>query len=430
MSLTRKPAFTLAALAAAGSMALAGCGSGSTAESGTATESGSADGKVSLTFETWLPTQDQWTDLVAAFEKENPNITIDFQRDEDYDAFKTKLDNNILANDMPDVYGIQAGSSFDDYAQYAMPVKDYASDWISKISDNSRKQTTTTDGTEAAVPILNAGMEYFLYNKTILDELGLAVPTTYDELVTFAKAARDKGYTPMAMGAADAWHDSDFFVWLANQYGPGDIYKAAAGDIPWDSDSLVQAGTAWQKLFTDGIFQEGATTTTTYPSARDDYFLARKAVGMPTGSWHASATLSTSPEVPGSAVAKDQIGMATFPQVGPTDSGVTSGVDFALAISDSVDDAKKDAAAKFVQFMAVGTGQQDWVNTLQGFPVAEGVSIQVGDNESELAKSSLAEVTDTLAKAKYPRKLTVPGKDSLENDLGVVLQNIANGSDV
>ena len=60
------------------------CGSGSTAESGTATESGSADGKVSLTFETWLPTQDQWTDLVAAFEKENPNITIDFQRDEDY----------------------------------------------------------------------------------------------------------------------------------------------------------------------------------------------------------------------------------------------------------------------------------------------------------------------------------------------------------
>lgn len=273
-------------------------------------------------------------------------------------------------------------------------------------------------------------MEYFLYNKTLLDELGLSVPTTYDELVTFAKTARDKGYTPMAMGAADAWHDADFFVWLANQYGAGDIYKAASGDIPWDSDSLVQAGTAWQKLFTDGIFQDGATTTTTYPSARDDYFLARKALGMPTGSWHVGAALTTSPEVPGTAVEKDAIGMAEFPQVGPSDAGVTSGVDFALAISDSIDDAKKDAAAKFVEFMAVGTGQQDWVNTLQGFPVADGVSVQIGDDEPELGKSSVALVTDTLAEAKYPRKLTVAGKDSLENDLGIVLQNIANGSDV
>lgn len=416
-----------AGAAVALSLALAGCSSGS--GSGSADASASPGGNVELTFHSWLPTEDQWTDLVPEFEKENPGITITFTREEDFATYKTNLDNEILAGETPDIYGIQVGSSFDDYAQYAMPVTDYASDWIGDVNAESVKQTTTSDGEVAAVPILNAGMEFYLYNKTLLDKLGLSLPTTYDQLVSVSQAARAAGYSPFAMGAADSWHDTDFFVWLSTQYGDGeDAYKAAKGEIGWDSDSLVAAATGWQKLFTDGVFQDGATTTTTYPSARDDYFLAGKSIGFPTGSWHVGAALSTSPEVPGTAVEGDEIGMAVFPTVGPKDAGVTSGVDFALAVSANLSGAKKDAAAKFVQFMAVGQGQQMWVNTLQGFPVANGMSIQLGDNESELATSSVDLVTSALAASTHPRKLS-GGKDSLENDLGVVLQNIAGGAD-
>lgn len=76
----------------------------------------------------------------------------------------------------------------------------------------------------------------------------------------------------------------------------------------------------------------------------------------------------------------------------------------------------------------VGTGQQMWVDTLQGFPVATDVSVQIGD-ESQLAKDSVALVTDALQASTFPRKLVSPGNESLENDLGVVLQNIADGAD-
>ncbi|HAS30930.1 MAG TPA: hypothetical protein DCS84_01300 [Microbacterium sp.] len=234
----------------------------------------------------------------------------------------------------------------------------------------------------------------------------------------------------MAMGAGDTWHSADFFVWLSNQFGEGgDIYRAASGDIPWDSDSLVAAAEVWQSLFADGIFQDGATTTTTYPSARDDYFLARRALGMPTGSWHVGATLSTSPEVPGSEVEGDAIGMAPFPTLGETDAGATSGVDFAIAVSGDIDEAKQEAAATFVEFMAVGAGQQIWVNRLQGFPVATDVDVELKEGESELAQESVALVTETMQASEYPRKLVSPGNDSLETDLGVVLQNIADGAD-
>jgi raffinose/stachyose/melibiose transport system substrate-binding protein len=78
--------------------------------------------------------------------------------------------------------------------------------------------------------------------------------------------------------------------------------------------------------------------------------------------------------------------------------------------------------------MAVGDGQQQWVNTLQGFPVANGISIQLGDNETPLAKSSVDLVTRSLAESTHPRILT-GGETSLETDLGVVLQNIASGAD-
>jgi raffinose/stachyose/melibiose transport system substrate-binding protein len=374
---------------------------------------------VTLTFSSWLPTQDQWTTLIAEFEKENPGIDIKFSRDEDYAAYLTGLDNAILAGEVPDLYGIQVGSSFDDYADYALDVNTYAADWIGNLNQEAVRQTTTTEGTVAAVPLLLAGMEFYLYNQTI-----------FDSLVAVSKAARDAGYSPFAMGAADAWHTSDFFVWLSNQYGDGgDIYKAAAGEIPWESPSLVAAATTWQKLFTDGVFQDGATSTTTYPSARDDYFLAGKSIAFPTGSWHVGAALSTSPEVPGSAVEGDALGMAEFPTLGDKDAGATSGVDFAIAVSSEIDDAKKDAAAKFVQFMAVGAGQQQWVNTLQGFPVANGVSIELGADESELATKSVDLVTKALQESTFARKLVAPGNESLETDLGVVLQNIAGGAD-
>lgn len=437
----RKSIRTLAvggALALAAGVGLAGCaGSDAPAEDKdegdvTEVEGDATDGEaVELDFLTWLPTQVQWPELIEAFEEENPNITINFQRDEDYDAFRTNLDNEIIAGDTPDIYGIQAGSSFDDYAEYALPVDEYASDWIDGIQETLLDETTTAEGVLAAVPIITAGQEFYLYNKTLMDEHGLELPTTWDSLVEVSKAATDAGLSPFAMGAADAWHDVDFFIWLSNQYGDGgDIYKAADGEIPWDSEGLVHAAEMWQALFTDGVFQQGALTTDTYPQARDDYFLAGKSIAMPTGSWHVGmALVGPDQEQPGSAIEDDEVGMAVFPQIGPNNAGATIGVDFALALSDEIDDEKKEAAAKFVEFMAVGEGQQIWVNMLQGFPAAKDVDIHLDPSEPELAVESMDVVQEALAGAKYPRKISVPGWDSLEDDLGVVLQEIAGGAD-
>ncbi|MFI8527465.1 ABC transporter substrate-binding protein [Promicromonospora sukumoe] len=418
------PRRLLAATGAASALVLlAGCAGGG--DDGVA-----EDGTVTLTYRTWIPSLEQWQPIVDAFEAENPDITIDFQGADGASDYLSELDNLILAGEVPDMYGIQTTSSFDDYAEYALGTDEFAADWIDGVKPELLEETTTSDGEVKALPILTAGSEFYLYNETLFEELGLELPTDYASLVEVSKAAQDAGYSSFAMGAADTWHAADFFVWLSTQYGDGgEIYDAAAGDIPWESDTLVEAATAWQKLFDDGVFQQAATSTTTYPSARDDYLLARKSLAMPTGSWHVSATLAGNAETPGSAVEDDVLGMAPFPTVGDNPATSTSGVDYALALSADLEGAKLDAATKFAEFLAVGEGQQIWVDTLQGFPAANDVSAELSDDESETALESVQSVTDALAAAEHPRKLVSPGNDGLENDLGVVLQNIANGAD-
>lgn len=428
-SRARRPVVVALSLSATAALVLTGCTGGSS-DDPTSGDGGDGDGDVTLNLASWLPTSVQWPDMLAAFEDENPGITIEYSPATDYAPYQTDLDNAILAGETPDIYGIQPGASFEDYAEYALDAEEYAGDWLGDLQESAVEQTTTADGTVKAVPLLIAGSEFYLYNQDILDEIGGTLPETYDDLVELSAAATAAGYSPFAMGAADAWHVNDFYVWLSLQYGDGDeVYQAAAGEGDWDAEPLVEAAQRWQDLFTDGVFQNGATTTTTYPAARDDYFLAGKSVAMPTGSWHVGASLSTNQEVIGSAVEGQAIGMAVFPTIGDHEGGVTTGVDFALAVSADIDEAKIEAAGRFVEFMATGAGQQSWVNELQGFPVATGMEVQVDDSESELAKSSIQVVSDALAESTSARKLIDPERPSLETDLGVVLQNIADGAD-
>lgn len=411
------------AAVSAGALALAACGGGGE-DDGVA-----EDGTVTLLYRTWVPSLQQWEPIIAAFEAAHPDIKIDFQGADGANDYLGELDNLILAGEVPDVYGIQTGSVFDDYAEYALPTEDYAAEWMDKVKPELLAETTTTDGTVSALPILTAGSEFYLYNETLLEELGLSLPSDLESLLSFAETATAAGYTPFAMGAADTWHAADFFIWLSTQFGDGEeVYRAAAGEVPWDSPSLVEAGELWQSLFGGTVFQEGATSTTTYPSARDDYFLARRALAMPTGSWHVSATLADNPETPGSAVEADVLGMRPFPSLGPVDAGPTTGVDYALALSYELEGAKLEAAATFAEFLAVGEGQQIWVDMLQGFPAAREVTVQLDESESATAVESVEIVTEALQRAENPRKL-ISENGGLENDLGIILQNIANGAD-
>lgn len=400
-----------------------GCGS---ASGGGADEGvGTADKPVTLTFWTWQPTDAQWKSIYASFQKKYPNIKIKWWRTSEMSDYQKKLQTAMAGGDGPDVFGVQAGSTVEQYGRFADDMKklanQYMPGWDSKVAEGAVEQTTNADGKMVAMPTITSGSEYILYNKTLLDENGVKVPSTYDELLEANKTLTSKGLMPLALGAKDGWHLDDIFVWLSNQYGEGDVYDAAAGKKSFTDKIFVKTMKAWKQMIDDGLFQDGAVGTSTYPDARDNYFYARKTAFFPTGSWHVSAVLPND-ETKGTAIEKDELGMMEFPTVGDKDTGPTTGVDFGLCVNK--DSKKKETAMKFIEFMTTGNGQQEWINTLQGAPVDKDMKVGVPDDATESAEASIDLVTKGQAESKLARKLT---SQELNDEIAVQMQNIYTG---
>ena len=428
----------LLAILLAGAMlfSLAGCAAGgkeatSAPQEEKKDEGGSGeDSQVTLTFWSWLPTVDQSEVMIAEFEKANPDIKIDYTRTEQDDFFE-KLQVAMASGTGPDLYGMTTGPQMEQYAKFSEDMKvvadQYWSGWDKEISETAVEQCVTEDGIMAGMPLLVAGMSDLLYNKTLMDECGIEkVPTTYAELKDAAEKAKAKGYVCVAAGAADDWINTDWFVQASNEFEKGAVYEAEKGNRKWTDQCFVDTMSAWQKMFAEGIFEDGALGVATYPDARDQYFFARKSIFFLTGSWHVGPTSPSNDEIQGTEIGnkKDVIGMAVFPSV--SDSGDiygTSGVD--VMISMNKDCKEKEAAMKFIEFLSNGDGQQYWVNQLQGAPVSNNITYS-GEIDGELQQQSIDEVNDYVVNAVGNRKL---GNSELETAIKVAMQNVAAGAD-
>ena len=384
--------------------------------------------QVTLSFWSWLPTTDQSEEMIAEFEKQNPDIKIDYTRTEQSDYFE-KLQVAMASGTGPDLFGLTTGTMTEQYAPFAEDMSglgdEYWSDWKDTISETAVEQCTTEDGTVVGMPLLVAGMTDLLYNKTLMDECGIEkVPTTYEELKDAAAKAKEKGYVCVAAGAADDWVNSDWFVQISNEFEEGAVYEAEKGERPWTDQCFVDTMTAWQNLFNDGIFEDGALGVATYPDARDQYFFARKSIFFLTGSWHLGPISPSNSEIQGTDIGNqgDTIGMCVFPSMSE-DGKIcgTSGVDIMLAVNK--DCKEKEAAMKFVQFTE--DGQQYWVNYLQGAPVSKNISY-TGTVDGELQQQSIDEVNSYVSNAVGNRKLS---NSEVETAIQVAMQNVAAGAD-
>lgn len=386
--------------------------------------------EVTLTFWSWLPTNDQSDALIDGFEEANPGIKIEYTRTEQDDFFE-KLQVAMASGTGPDLYGMTTGPMMNQYAKFSADMRETADEywpgWEEKINANAVEQCTTEDGTMAGMPLLIAGMTTLMYNKTLMDECGIEkVPTTYDELLDAAEKAKENGYVCIAAGAADDWVNSDWFVQAANEFENGAVYEAEKGERPWTDQCFVDTMTAWQKMFTEGIFEDGALGVATYPDARDQYFFARKSVFFLTGSWHLGPTSPSNSEIEGTEISAkgDVIGMEPFPSVSESGEMLgTSGVD--VMISMNQDCEEKEAAMKFIEYLANGEGQQYWVNYLQGSPVSNEITY-TGEVDGELQQQSIDNINEYVANAAGNRKLS---NSEIEKAIQVAMQNVAAGGD-
>ncbi|MBB2975867.1 multiple sugar transport system substrate-binding protein [Microbacterium endophyticum] len=194
-STLRRVAFIVAATALAGTT-LAACSSdgGSTSGGGSADDLQAAlDAGGEITYWSWTPSGEA---QVAAFEKAYPNVTVNLVNAGTNTDEYTKLQNAIKAGSgAPDVVQIEyyafpqfaLSDSLLDLSQYGMD--DLESDYTA-----STWGSVNINGGLYGLPQDSGPMAMF-YNKSVFDEYGLTVPTTWDEYIATAQAltAADPG---------------------------------------------------------------------------------------------------------------------------------------------------------------------------------------------------------------------------------------------
>jgi raffinose/stachyose/melibiose transport system substrate-binding protein len=133
-------------------------------------------------------------------------------------------------------------------------------------------------------------------NKDLLTEVGVAIPTTWTELVAACDAITAAGFSCMTAGGGDGW---PIFVGAYGLLGAEYPDQAAlveglwTGDITWNDDKGIELFERYQ-IFATQMLESGVT------GLSHDAAPARYAAGdvafMPTGVWQAPALEDAAPE--------------------------------------------------------------------------------------------------------------------------------------
>ncbi len=199
--LTRRTLF--GATLATSALSLVGCSKGSSSKGG------GGDGKTITLFHRWPtePKNGYFETLVKAFQDANPGVTVKVEKVLN-DTYKDKVRVSVGSAQSPDVYFSWSGSFASSLVATGNVME--LDDLLSKNSAfkdqfyPSQMAPMQVDGKQVGLPIGMIG-KFFFYNKKLMDQHSLAVPTTWEELLDLCEEARKAGLLPISYGAKDQW---------------------------------------------------------------------------------------------------------------------------------------------------------------------------------------------------------------------------------
>lgn len=413
----------LVAVLAASCLALAACG-GSGDEPG-----GTDDGSTTIRFWSWNPDENTVQPYIEAFEASHDNIKVE-HRFIQYSDYVNTTQLALQSDSGPDVFGLQVGALTNQFAPLAedlAPVMDEAlgADWRDQVTATDQ---LAVDGKQVALPWMITGGGLVWANQTLIDSLGLEVPTNREELLEFCPAVQAEGKMCLAQGARDAWQNIDVYQAIINQIEPGEFYRALDGDTDFSSDAFIQAFDVWKSLFDDGIFQDGALGMTAYPDV-NDAFKQGEAALIAFGTWQNADTtharLAQYRETYGDSFDESTVFMPyPFPELVPnaTTGLLFGGPDVGFAVASG--SQNKDAANTFVTWLTASEEAQSIMATTVQQPALASVPLDLSDVLTPEQVTALESQGPALADMIGPREIQ---DADVRTALGDALSAVASG---
>ncbi len=210
-----KRALKFTAAAGAATLLLAACGDSGGSDTGGGGEDGGST-EITMLVPTYSDaTQQLWEDVIAGFEEEHDDITVELEVQSWENIFDV-VTTRVQAGDAPDILNLNAWSAFaaDDMLY---PVSEVLSeDRIADFQESFRAQGSL-DGEFYGMPLLASARAMF-YNNEILDAAGVSEPpATWDELLEAAQAVTDSGSIGylLPLGSEEAQAETSIFTFGA-----------------------------------------------------------------------------------------------------------------------------------------------------------------------------------------------------------------------
>lgn len=388
------------ATAAVASLTLASCGFGGTASSDSAT---------GTTLNLLVPsysdnTQGLWEDVIAGFEDENPDITVDLEV-QSWDNLESVITTKVSGNQAPDIYngGPFAGFAADDllYATKDVVSADTYSDFQDTFIQNA-----SVDGTAYGMPLIASARALFV-NTDLLDQAGASIPANWDELLESAKkiSALGNGVAGYGMPLGSEEAQAEAAVWM---WGGGGTF-GDSDEITIETPENLLAAQQIQKMITEGATQADAGATDRSPLM--DIFVQGK-IGMQVG---------LPPTVGQIEEGNPDLNYEIVPIPTKDGSALTVGVADHLAAFKN-DGSKQEAITKFLDYYFSADVYVPWVQTEGFLPTTKSGAEQLNGEEA------LKPFLDALPSAKfYPS--TNPNWSATDGAFKALFGQLGQGKD-
>jgi raffinose/stachyose/melibiose transport system substrate-binding protein len=245
---------------------------------------------VTLTvWDTFTDAKGETADAVyAEFMAQHPDVTIE-REVIDFQQMQQTVNTALSSGTGPDLIYYAPGPPYAGVlaeANLILPLDDLAEEygWRDRIAAAALEQAEI-GGVLYGLP-LEIDLIGMYANMTLLEQEGLEIPETIDEMIAFCQAAREKGYIPLAFSNNPGWSAYHQFTFTSNNMIGPEAMRALLFDHEgrWDTPEQVQA---IKNFFVDmrdaGCFSDDANAII-YEDGNALFFNG-EALLHPTGSW-------------------------------------------------------------------------------------------------------------------------------------------------
>jgi raffinose/stachyose/melibiose transport system substrate-binding protein len=365
MTTTRLPrrAAVLAAAALVPVFALAACGDDAATGSGS-DASGEAGGEpVELSFLVGdAETSQAWAEsLTTAFTEQNPEVTFSIETRPGGAEGDNLIKTRLATGDMNDLFTYNSGSLLQalNPEQTLLPVTDQP--WVADLNEAFIQATTAGEDVFAAPFGTNMGGGVF-YNAAVYEELGLEVPTTWEEFMANNEViASETDAAPVVQTYQDTWTSQlfvlgDFHNVLADN--PEWAEQFTANEVKFASDeSAIQGFEHLQEVQEAGYLNED------FASASYVEGLEKVATGE--GVHYPMLSFAVGELVANFPDQAEDVGFFALPGDDAATNGLTVWTPDGVYVPASIEGAERDAALAFLGFVASVEGCEAQTEAVQ-----------------------------------------------------------------